>query len=249
MENQVRELWKAGAPAHGGWLTVPHRLTAAAMGSAGYDYLVVDMQHGLIDIGQAVEMFGALAGSPSVAMARVTRNDPAEIGQVLDAGALGIIVPMVNSAVEAAAAVAACRYAPQGARSWGPTYAADIYDGYGTATANSNVLCIPMVETSQAVANLNEIVAVDGVDAIYVGPSDLAITYGLSPQGDRSDLLPEVLDSVVAACGNNVVPGIHTTAELAPMRREQGFRMITVATDLPALRNGAASMLARARGD
>lgn len=245
MKNQLKDIWADGKVAHGGWLSIGHTMTAEVMGSIGFDYLCVDMQHGTADFNQAFSILQTLRSSSCTPIARVPWNEPGIIGRVLDAGAVGIIVPMVNSVEEAAAAVAACRYPPDGARSWGPIRAQRIHDGYSPASANAGVACIPMIETAQAVAALDEILQVPGIDAVYVGPADLSISYGQAPASDNDGPFAEALGRIVAACeANNVVPGIHTSPQYAQKRREQGFRMITVASDLLGLAAGAASMLA-----
>ncbi len=243
MDNGLKQIWQDGGTAHGGWLSLTDDFAASVMGDVGFDYLVIDMQHGLADYTQVVRLLQAVAASASVPLVRVPGNDPAVIGRVLDAGALGIIVPMVNSAEEAAAAVAACRYSPAGARSWGPTRAARIHGDYQTHTANDTVLCIPMIETAQAVTAIDEILAVPGIDAVYVGPADLSLTYGLPPAGDNAGTFGEAIEAILSACErHDIVPGIHANPELAQKRRDQGFRMVTVCSDDQALARGAAAM-------
>jgi 4-hydroxy-2-oxoheptanedioate aldolase len=245
MHNPLKDIWAEGKTAHGGWLSIGHTMTAEVMGSIGFDYLCVDMQHGTADYSQTLAMLQTLRASPSVPLARVPWNEPGIIGRVLDAGALGIIVPMVNSVEEAEAAVAACRYPPEGARSWGPVRPARIHEGYSPASANTGVACIPMIETAQAVAALDDILEVPGIDAVYVGPADLSISYGLPPASDNSGPFSAALAKIVASCeAHNVTPGVHTSPQFAQLRRDQGFRMITVASDLLGLAAGAASMLA-----
>ena len=245
MNNPLKDIWANGEIAHGGWLSIGHTMTAEAMGSIGFDYLCVDMQHGTADYSQAFSMLQTLRSSPSAPIVRVPWNEPGIIGRMLDAGAVGIIVPMVNSVDEAAAAVAACRYPPQGARSWGPIRPARIHDGYSPESANAGVACIPMIETAQAVAALDDILQVPGIDAVYVGPADLSISYGQPPASDNDGPFAEALTRIVAACeAHDVVPGVHTSPQFAQKRREQGFRMITVASDLLGLAAGAATMLA-----
>jgi len=175
-------------------------------------------------------------------------NEPGIVGKVLDAGVQAVIVPMVNSADEARAVVRAVRYAPLGARSYGPTLAAPRSPGY-FERANDTIAAIAMIETVDALSNLEEIVSVPSIDAVYVGPADLSITLGLSPANHHDDdVFTEALTAIVAACRRHgVVPGIHSTAALAERRLEQGFRLITVSSDLASLRAGAAADLALAR--
>jgi len=193
---------------------------------------------------QAIELGG------SVPIARVPWNEPGIIGKMLDAGCHGVIVPMVNTSDEAEAVVRAVRYAPGGSRSWGPALAAPRHDDYRT-WADNNIAVIPMIETAEALANVDDILSVEGVDAAYVGPADLAISLGLGPTGnDGTAIFDEALATIVDACvRHNVVPGIHATADLTDLRRQQGFKMITVSTDLPTLRGALAAELQLARVD
>jgi len=250
MDNALKQIWATGGTAHGAWLGIPDSMVAETIGSLGFDYLCIDMQHGLADYTRALGILQALGRSSAAAIVRVPWNEPGIIGRMLDAGALGVIIPMVNTVAEAEAAVRACRYAPAGARSWGPTRAARLHDEYSTEAANSAVACIPMIETAAAVGAIDEILAVDGIDAIYIGPADLSITYGLQPAGDNPGVFAEAIETVLAACERHgVVPGIHANPALAQKRRDQGFRMITVCSDLLALAEGAAAMLAGGLAD
>ena len=158
------------------------------------------MQHGVIDYQVAVTMLLALSTGDCTPIVRVPWNEPGIIGKMLDAGAMGIIIPMVNSVDEARAAVAACRYAPVGARSYGPTRAA-IYAGADYfAHANEQVACIPMIETKRALDDLDAILAVPGIDAVYVGPADLSITLGLPPRMDNGGAFEEARLTIAEAC-------------------------------------------------
>jgi 4-hydroxy-2-oxoheptanedioate aldolase len=156
----------------------------------------------------------------------------------------------VNTRDQAEAVVRACRYAPAGSRSWGPVLAGMRHPD-NRAWADANIVCIPMIETVEAISNLDEILSVPGVDAIYVGPADLSVSLGLGPySNDGSPVFDDALTTVVAAClRHGVVPGIHATGALTPRRREQGFRMVTVTSDALALRAGFASELAAAHDD
>ncbi len=246
----LREIWNSGESTLGGWLSVPNTVTAEATARVGFDYVCIDAQHGVIDYSDVVGMVQATLLGKSVPIVRVPWNEPGIIGKVLDAGAHGVIVPMVNSVAEAEAAVRACRYAPDGARSYGPTAAGMRADGAYADWATDNAVVIPMIETVQAVVNLDQILAVEGVDAIYVGPADLSLTLGLPPgNNDDSPAFVEALTTIVAGCEKaGVVPGIHASGDLAARRMEMGFRMVTVGSDLVAMNAGLRSELAKARG-
>jgi 4-hydroxy-2-oxoheptanedioate aldolase len=235
MSDRLREVWTSGGTAIGAWLFLREPLVAEAAALAGYDYVCIDMQHGLQSYEHTVTMLYAMARTETTPLVRVPWNEPGIIGRVLDAGAGGVIIPMVNTADDARAAVQSCFYGPKGSRSMGPVgvSARAGREGY-FASANNSVLCIPMIETKEAVANLDEILAVPGVDAVYIGPADLSITYGLAPMADQTD--PEwnaALTKVVERCNaHGVVPGVHADPRLVAKRAAAGFRMITAGFDL-----------------
>ena len=193
-------------------------------------------------------MLAALATAPVTATVRVPENHFSHIGKALDAGAMAVIVPMVNTVEQAEAAVHAGRYAPAGGRSYGPTRAAAVEGADYFARANDEVAIIPMIETVEAMENLDAILAVDGVEAIYIGPADLSISLGVDPGGNDPKLLA-ALDEIVAACErHNVVPGMHTNATQARDRIDRGFRMLTIVADLVSLRSKLAADIATVKG-
>ncbi len=248
-ENSLRAIWAQQGAALGGWLTVPSSFSAEIMAHSGFDWVCVDMQHGLIDYSEMVHMLQGISSTDTVPLVRVPRSEPGIIGKSLDAGAWGVIVPMVNTREEAQAAVAACRYAPVGIRSYGPLRA-NYYAGFDYfARANREVLCIVMVETQVAVANVEDIVSVPGVDAVYMGPADLSVTLGLAPAPDQSDKsFTDALELVVDACRrHDVVPGSAGNAQTAVKRLQQGFRLVEVASDAGLLGLGAGNALAQVR--
>jgi 4-hydroxy-2-oxoheptanedioate aldolase len=245
----LRQLWSAGHTTFGAWLTIPSSVSAELATRVGYDYVCLDNQHGALDYQTSVSMIQACELGGVRPICRVPWNEPGVIGKMLDAGAQGVIVPMVNSPEEAEAAVRACRYAPRGARSSGPMLASARVADYHDWAAD-HVACIVMIETADAVARVDDILAVPGIDAVYVGPADLSITLGLPPtNNDQSPAFTDALIKVVAACERaGVVPGMHTTAPLVATRVTQGFRMVTVTSDTLAMRAGLAADLATARG-
>jgi 4-hydroxy-2-oxoheptanedioate aldolase len=206
------------------------------------------MQHGYADYAAAVPMLQAIGTTTATPIVRVPWNEPSIIHRVLDAGALGVIVPMVNSPEEAAAAVAACRYYPQGGRSYGPSRGAYALGDDYFARANDEIACIPMIETKQAVERLDDILAVPGIDAVYVGPSDLSVTLGLPPALDNGGAFEEARLRIALACAEHgIVAGIHANASLAEKHAAAGYRMITITVDLTALNAAANADLARVR--
>lgn len=239
---------RTGSVAIGGWLSNPSTINAEVMGAAGFEYVVIDAQHGALDYSAMLPMLQVLSIGESTPIVRVPSNDSGHIGKALDAGARGVIVPMVNDRRACERAVAFTKYAPDGERSFGPTRAVlvegDDYFDY----AADQVSLIPMIETVEAMRNIDEILTVPGVEAIYVGPNDLSISLGIKP--NTSDpRLDEAMVEIVAGCRRNgVVPGVHASAALCEKRIEQGFGMVTVSADIVALRKQVREDLAAARG-
>lgn len=246
--SSLKAKWRAGEQTFGAWLAIPDVVVAEAAGQAGFDYVCIDLQHGLADYTACVAMLAAISRGESTPVVRVPWNEPGIIGRVLDAGAMGVVIPMVNNAEEAQRAVAACRYAPEGHRSFGPLRAS-VYAGRDYYEhANAEVSCIPMVETKEAIDNLDAILDTPGVDAAYIGPADLSVTYGLPPAPDNDGPFPKALEAVVQGCRRRgVTPGIHANASLAPTRAAQGFGMVTASADFGALVAGFARDLKAAR--
>lgn len=244
--SSLRELWDRGGVTIGGWCVIPSPFSAELMGRAGFDWVCIDTQHGLIGFDQMAPMLQTLAVTGTPAFVRVPWNTPSDIMKALDAGAQGVIVPMVNSADDARRVVGACRYPPEGYRSWGPIRAALGIDGYSPEVGNRRVVVAVMIETVDGVAAVDEILAVPGVDAVYVGPNDLAITHGMQPSADAfSDEHAELVARVLAACGRHgVVPGIHCgSVDTARRWRDRGFRMLNVTSDAVFMRTGASAVV------
>jgi 4-hydroxy-2-oxoheptanedioate aldolase len=246
----LREKWAAGGETLGLWLSLPSFVSAEITARMPVDYVCVDLQHGVNDYAQAASMLQAIELCGATPIARVPWNEPGIIGKLLDAGAHGVVVPMVNTRDQAEAVVRSTRYAPDGSRSWGPVMAGMRHED-NRGWADAHVAVIPMIETAEAIENLDEILSVRGIDAIYVGPADLSISLGLGPYGnDGQAVFDDALKTIVAACQRHgVVPGIHASGPLTPVRREQGFRMITVTSDALAIRAGYTAELAAARGE
>jgi 4-hydroxy-2-oxoheptanedioate aldolase len=233
--NPLKRKLDSGAVCINGWLLFPAPISAEIMARAGWDSLTVDMQHGIQDYRSAVHCFQALHGYPVTPVVRVPWNEPGIIGKVLDAGAWGVICPMVNSAEQAKALVDACLYPPLGSRSNGPIRAVAYGEGGTYQTiANDEVLVIPMIETKDGVANVREILDVPGVSGIYVGPGDLGLAHGLVPKLDRDE--PQILDIYKMLVGEakrrGKFAGVqNATVSYAARMAELGFRLLTVGSD------------------
>src|SRR5258707_11956717 len=202
--NKLKARLKSGKACVNAWLAIPSGFSAEVMAQCGFDSVTVDMQHGVQDYLSMVQCFQAMDKYPITPMVRVPWNEPGIIGKVLDGGAWGVICPMVNTPHEAKALASACLYPPSGKRSNGPIRAVM----YGEASAyqsiaNEEVLIIPMIETQEAIDNIDAILDVPGISGIYIGPSDLGLSLGLVPNLDRAEpqLLP-AYDKLLAACKN-----------------------------------------------
>jgi 4-hydroxy-2-oxoheptanedioate aldolase len=251
-ENRLKRTFAEGGSAIGGWCTTPSAFNAELLGVEGYDYVCVDCQHGLIGYDAMVPLLASLGRTGATPIVRVPFNHTPWMGQAFDAGAEGVIVPMVNTREDAERAAAACRYAPEGVRSFGPVRAGLFLNQAPPAEVNRQVLCFVMIETVQAVENAEEICATPGVDGVYVGPADLAISMGVAFGVDEMPPAhAEAIDHVAKVCSaNGIVPGIHTgSGSDARQAIESGYRMATVSTDAAIFRSAIRSHLAAARGE
>lgn len=239
--NGLKQIWAAGRPAVNGWLSVGNSFTAEIMAAQGYDSLTVDQQHGALDYAALLPMLQAIRSSGVTPMVRVPWLDPGAVMKALDAGAYGIICPMINNREEAERLVSYVRYPPEGTRSYGPTrviFAAGA--DYGLR-ANEEILCFAMIETAEAVANLDAIVATPGLDGVYIGPADL--TLGLKgrslPIGfDRRE--PEMIAVIrriaERAHANGIKAALHTgSAAYAADAVGWGFDLVTISNDVRLL--------------
>lgn len=233
-------------PIWGGWVTGPTLIGPEEFAKAGYDYVGFDTQHGYLDDADVARMLRRLEHVPIGTAVRLPNADPAPIGRVLDAGADAVIIAMIESADQAAAAVAATRFPPAGVRSFGPLRASL---GHDPAALESRASVFAMIETASAVADIDEICAVDGLAGIYVGPADLAISMGLDVVGAVGNR--QVQDAITriqrAAIAAGLVTGIHgSDGPTGNTLSRMGFQMITLAAESQALRRGAAEHLREA---
>jgi 4-hydroxy-2-oxoheptanedioate aldolase len=231
---------------------VPSAFLTEVVSAAGCDWLCIDTQHGLIDDAHMRVMVQAAAIRRTPTIVRVPWNEPAGIMRALDAGADGVIVPMVNSVEEAAAAAAATRYPPLGNRSWGPLRSGMAQPGFDPELGNAQTVCLVMIETVEAFENLDAILEVPGVDGVFVGPNDLAISHsGTNADAGRSERDVHMIEAISAACeARGLVAGI-ACSDAADARRRQraGYTLLGLASDAGLLGDALAGLLAAARAD
>ena len=253
MHVKLRDILNSDATAINAWLNIGHGFSAEIMAAQDFDALTIDTQHGPQDYSNLLPMIQAMSGYGKTIMARVPWNDPVWIMKFLDAGAMGIICPMINTAEQAAEFVSYLRYPPLGQRSWGPTRVIIGQPDYSKEDANDQVLAFAMIETAQALENLEAIAATPNLDALYIGPSDLSLgmSDGALPVGlDREE--PEVIAAIQrileVAHAHGKKAALHCgTVAYARRAADWGFDMVTVGTDSALLAQGAKATVAAFR--
>lgn len=246
----LRDIVSERLVAHGGWCMIPSAFATEVVSAAGCDWLCIDTQHGLIDDAAMRVMVQAAAIRGTPVTVRVPWNEPASIMRALDAGAHGVIVPMVNSADDARLAVASSKYPPLGVRSWGPVRSAMAHPGFSPAVGNEQTVCIVMIETVEAYDNLEPILDVPGVGGVFVGPNDLAISHAGSNEGaGRSAKDVEMIERIASECARrSLVAGISCTDGADARRWEQaGYTLLAIQSDAAVLGEGIGRLLASAR--
>lgn len=253
IKNALKEKWAAGQATINGWCSIGSPFSAEVMAAQGYDSVTVDMQHGALDYGHMLPMFQAMRASGAVPMARVPWLEPGIIMKALDGGAYGIICPMVNTAGDAAKLVSCMRYPPKGTRSFGPTRV-NFSAGPGYAQeANDEILCLAMIETAEAMDNLEEIVATPGLDGVYIGPADLTlgVTNGrLAPGFDREEdeMVAAIQRILKAAKTAGIRACLHCgTPEYAAKAIGWGFDLVTLSNDVRLLAGAAQASVSKTR--
>lgn len=251
--NNIKTLWSEGKAAINGWLSVACPFTAEIMAAQGYDSVTIDLQHGLVGYEMATTMLQAMRASGVTPLVRVPWLDAGDIMKALDAGAYGVICPMINNAEEAARLVSWVRYPPVGTRSFGPTRANFSAGADYGQHADEQMLCFAMIETAEAVKNIDEIVATPGLDGVYIGPADL--TLGLTgqqyPRGfDREE--PEMIEAIRHILDRAHQAGIRAalhngTPEYAARAVEWGFDLVTISNDVRLLAGAAQASVQKAR--
>jgi 4-hydroxy-2-oxoheptanedioate aldolase len=236
--NKIKQMWREGRWATMGWLSVSHGFTAEVMARQGFDSLVVDMQHGTADMNDVWPMLQAISQTDTVPVVRVPWNDPPTIMKALDFGAYCIIVPLINTAEDAAKAVAACRYPPVGIRSSGPVRAVHYGGADYVAKANDEIIVMAMIETKEGLANLDAICKTPGLDAVYIGPSDLAFAIGMNPRPDNPDPVHmATCDKIRDAAHKHGIKAVMHCASgtFAAGAIKRGFDMVMVTSDLASM--------------
>jgi 4-hydroxy-2-oxoheptanedioate aldolase len=244
--NKIKQMWRDGRFVTLGWLSISHGFTAEVMARQGFDALCVDMQHGTTSMSEVWPMLQAISQTDTVPIVRVPWNDPATIMKALDLGAYGIIVPLVNTAAEAARAVAACRYPPVGMRSSGPVRAIQYGGPDYVAHANDEIVVMAMIETKEGIANLDAICATPGLDAVYIGPADLSFALGLPPGPDKSDAVHMATCDRIrdAAHKHGIKAVMHcASAAFAAGAVKRGFDMVMLTSDLNSMIAGVKRQL------
>ncbi len=251
-KNKLKKIIKNGKAVINGWLQIPNSFSAEVMAKQGWDSLTIDMQHGVVDYPNALQMLQAISTTDTVPMARVNWNEPGQIMKILDAGSYGVICPMVSNKDQAEKFVQACMYPPAGYRSFGPIrgmlYGGSDYGDY----ANDELLKIAMIETKEALDNLDAIMTTPGVDGIYIGPADLSLAINEKPSFDKSENDPVysvIMKILEHAKKNNIFAGIHNmTPEYAQKMIEKGFQLVTVGSEQRFMTAGAKDAIEKLKG-
>ena len=251
MTNLILQKWREKEKSLGIWSNLPDIHLAETLARTGADWICFDLQHGVMDYGDLTRLLPAITGTPVTPVVRVAANQPDQIGKALDAGARGVIVPMVNTAEDARHAVAACYYPPKGQRSCGPMRDAMLEGLSYLRTANDEVACILMIETEEGLNNLESIAAVEGVSGLFVGPMDLCYGLGLPPGNFSDKRFTGALEAIRSACKNNdLACGMFGyDASLAAQALDEGFDFASVGSDVSFVRAGVSHALAIARGE
>lgn len=247
--NRVKDLWRKNQTAIGGWLSIPSGFSAEIMAHQGWDVLTIDMQHGLVNSSEVAPMLTAISTTEVTPFVRIPWLEPGIIMKVLDYGSYGIICPMINTGEDAERLVSFCRYAPDGERSFGPSRAI-FYGGKDyQEKANDTILIFAMIETQKALKNIEKIVSVKGLDAVFVGPSDLGLSLGYSPGNHEEPNLLEAIESILkTAQSHGLRAGIYTfTSDYARRMIEMGFDYVVISSDARLMVSQAQQVLADIR--
>lgn len=253
IKNSLKSRWSDNRASLNGWLSIASPFSAEILAEQGYDSITIDMQHGILSYKDVVPMLQAMRASDVVPLVRVPWLEAGTIMKVLDAGSYGVICPMINNRQQAEQLVSFVRYPPEGCRSFGPTRAVFSAGTNYVKEANQQILCIAMIETAEAMKNLDEIVSTPGLDAVYIGPADLTlgITKGrLAPHFDREEdeMVKAINKILTAAHSADIYAAVHCgTPEYAAKAIGWGFNMVTISNDVQLLSNAASNSVDRTR--
>ncbi|HEY7804557.1 MAG TPA: aldolase/citrate lyase family protein [Orrella sp.] len=248
--NTVKQRLQKGESIINGWLIIPSPLSAEVVGLSGCDSVVVDLQHGMIGFDAALPMLQALSATPAIPLVRAPANDGPMIMRLLDAGAYGVICPMISTPEQAEAFVSTCRYPPKGERSFGLSrallYGGDDYYGH----ANESILTLAMIETQQGLDNVDDILSVDGLDGVFIGPNDLSLAFGQTPSSepDAAVVVQAIAHILARAQVHGKIPGIFcSSGQTAAKRLAQGFKFVVPGNEFTHLKQAAAAAVTQAR--
>ncbi len=251
-KNKLKQMFKEGKPIINGWLQIPSAFSAEVMANQGWDSCTIDMQHGVVDYPNALNMLQAISTTNTTPLARVNWNEPGQIMKILDAGCYGVICPMVSNRKEAENFVQACLYPSKGYRSFGPIRGL-IYGGADYAKhADEEILKLAMIETKEALDNLDEILDTPYLDGIYIGPADLSLALDEEPGFDRPEntkAFKEISKILESAKKRNLLAGIHNgTVEYAEKMIKKGFNLVTIGADQRFMSGGAKAAVEKIKG-
>ena len=244
--NKLLNLFRENKAAINGWLSIPNSFTAEAMSKMGWDSITIDMQHGQNDYSTSIAMLQAISNSDVVPFVRVPWNEPGIIMKMLDLGVMGVIAPMINNKQQCEEFISYCNYPPQGQRSFGPMRAQLIHGSDYYENANDNIVSFAMIETKQAVDNIDEILSVPNLTGIYIGPGDMSSSYGLKPRFDVKDdpVYSNIKNIVKKTKQHGKIAGIHNgSTKYAKEMINLGYQFVTVSSDFRSMSTHAQSIL------
>ena len=245
-KNRILELWQKNKACINGWLSIPNSFTAEAMSKMGWDSITIDMQHGLNDYNTSISMLQVIANSNAVALTRVPWNEPGIIMKMLDLGVMGVIAPMINTKKECEDFVSYCNYPPRGLRSFGPMRAQLVYGSDYHDNANDQIISLAMIETKEAVENIDEILSVPNLTGVYIGPGDMSSSYGFKPQFDvkKDPIFSNIKMIAEKAIKKGKIAGIHNgTTDYAKEMIELGYKFVTVSSDFRSMSTHAQNIV------
>ena len=251
-KNKLKEMFKKGEPILNGWLQIPSAFSAEVMSHQGWDSCTIDMQHGVVDYPNALNMLQAISTTNVTPLARVNWNEPGQIMKILDAGCYGIICPMVSNRKDAEKFVKACLYPSKGYRSFGPVRGL-LYGGNDYAKhADNEILKIAMIETKEAIEKLDEILNTPNLDGVYIGPADLSLALGEEPGFDKPEstkAFKEISKILELTKKKNLLAGIHNgSVDYAKKMISKGFDLVTVGSDQRFISSGAKLVVQKIKG-